>query len=173
MIEELALTKSILEIYRADLGKDYDAYSNHINRVYTFFRKIYTDPYDPVLLQVALAFHDIGIWTHKTLDYLQPSNDLAQAFVQKNHIKVNVDLLAEIILNHHQVSKNSHPLVEAYKKADNVDLSLGVASFGLEYSFIKETYQSFPAKGFHWLLTKLFFQQLASNPLNPLPMFKR
>lgn len=172
MIEELALTKSILEVHQKELGKDYDAYKNHINRVYTFFRKIYTDPYDPVLLQVALAFHDIGIWTHKTLDYLAPSNDLAQAFVKKNHIKVDTVLLAEIILNHHQVSKNGHPLVEAYKKADNIDLSLGIISFGLEHSFIRETYQLFPTKGFHWLLTKLFFSNLISHPLKPVPMFR-
>ncbi|WP_239990656.1 MULTISPECIES: hypothetical protein [unclassified Pseudomonas] len=30
-------------------------------------------------VQIAAAFHDLGIWTHGTLDYLAPSRMLARA----------------------------------------------------------------------------------------------
>ena len=80
-----------------------------------------------------------------------------------------------MILNHHKVTRyrnNAGPLVEAFRKADWVDVSLGALRFGLPASIVSDVRAAFPNAGFHRRLAELTFAQMRREPLRPLPMFR-
>ncbi len=62
--------------------------------------------------------------------------------------------------------------VEAFRKADLVDVSLGMIRFGLPRQFVADVRRTFPNAGFHKRLVQLTLRQLRRNPLRPLPMMK-
>ncbi len=81
-----------------------------------------------------------------------------------------------MILYHHKV----HPyrekdgrLVEAFRRADLVDLTRGGFKFGLDPLFIRKINAEFPNAGFHRRVLQLSIQCALRHPLNPLPMVKR
>ena len=63
---------------RSSWERDFTAYRNHAYRVVNFCAHSRPAP-TPRLEKIALAaaFHDLGIWTAHTFDYLEPSIDLA------------------------------------------------------------------------------------------------
>ena len=92
-------------------------------------------------IAVAAAFHDLGIWTDHTFDYIAPSVSLAHEHLA---VHARADWIPEIeamIANHHKITRaRSHPdwLVEAFRQADWIDVSpQTLASFGtrLELGF--------------------------------------
>jgi hypothetical protein len=62
--------------------------------------------------------------------------------------------------------------VEAMRKADWLDVSLGFVHFGLDKSLIQFVKEAFPNNGFHQLLAKNSVKHILKHPLHPLPMFK-
>ena len=68
----------VLETHAVALGGDFMAYRNHTYRVVNFCAAL-APCADVTLEKVALAaaFHDLGIWTAHTFDYLAPSIDFA------------------------------------------------------------------------------------------------
>ena len=71
---EFPLTDEILTDFALAIGTDLQGYRNHVYRVLNFYcavSGIQGLPCDAV--QIAAAFHDLGIWTDNTLDYLPPS----------------------------------------------------------------------------------------------------
>ena len=69
---------ALLDPHRADLGSDYDGYRNHALRVALFAQALLGDPAWDEKIVIAAAFHDLGIWTAHTWDYLAPSAALAR-----------------------------------------------------------------------------------------------
>ncbi|HEY0915356.1 MAG TPA: hypothetical protein VGE22_10830, partial [Solimonas sp.] len=68
------LLDSLLHEHAAVLGPDMTAYRNHCLRVFNYYCWQRTpDEQEQRHAAVALAFHDIGIWTDGTWDYLDPS----------------------------------------------------------------------------------------------------
>jgi hypothetical protein len=63
--------------------------------------------------------------------------------------------------------------VEVFRKADWIDVSLGLLTYGYDKQKIKAMRRRFPNAGFHWFLIKQSVQNLWKHPLNPLPVFKR
>lgn len=81
LLTRVAGLDQVLEQHASDLGADFEAYRNHCYRVLNFCRAlgvddVGTDGYDK--LAIAVAFHDLGIWTDHTFDYLPPSERLAR-----------------------------------------------------------------------------------------------
>ncbi|RQH13040.1 hypothetical protein D5R40_34645 [Okeania hirsuta] len=77
---------------------------------------------------------------------------------------------------HHKITSYKGPFrenVEAFRKADLVDLSMGKISFGIKQQFIEENYRRFPLRGFHFTILSAFFRHIVKHPLNPLPMMKK
>ena len=168
----------ILENTKNDLGRDFTAYRNHCYRVLNFCLALGDAEHDDEILQkvsIAVAFHDLGIWTDKTFDYLEPSKKLVQNYLEKNNLsgwKAEIRMMIEF---HHKMTPYTglpNWLVEPFRKADWIDVSLGWLKFGLSDDFVTEVRGTFPNAGFHKRLTELTWQQFKQTPRRPLPMMR-
>ncbi|MFC5410201.1 hypothetical protein ACFPMF_12825 [Larkinella bovis] len=78
---------------------------------------------------------------------------------------------------HHKKSSYTGPYdktVENFRKADWIDVTLGVRTFGLDGRQLRENRRQFPNRGFHWFLIKAITKNFFRNPAaNPLPMFTK
>jgi hypothetical protein len=168
------LIESILNTYKPYLANEFDAYRNHVYRVFNFAVPFVKLDQDIETLAIAAAFHDLGIWTGKTFDYLGPSIELAKLYAESNTLSLEtIQEIETIISEHHKLSKIiSSALAEIFRQADLVDLSLGLIRCKRKSEYISLIKRTFPNKGFHLNLTKLFFRNLLKNPLSPLPMYK-
>jgi hypothetical protein len=166
----------ILQHHASALGDDFVAYRNHTYRVINFCSALSSD--NPVALEkmaIAAAFHDLGIWTDKTFDYLPPSERLAQAYLFRIGKAEWSGEIQAMIHEHHKItrySENLNWLVEAFRRADSIDVSLGIITFGLPRKFVQDVRSAFPNAGFHKRLIQLSIQRLLSHPLSPLPMYR-
>ena len=70
----------VLGDHASDLRHDFTGYRNHVYRVVNFCTAIVGDRGDLEKVAVAAAFHDLGIWTNKTFDYIPPSLALAREY---------------------------------------------------------------------------------------------
>lgn len=165
---------SILQSYKTELGNDFEQYRNHVYRVYNFAVPLVSSDQDAKTLSIAAAFHDLGIWTNKTFDYLEPSVHMAKQFSEANGLdSATIYEIETIIYFHHKISGiKSSSLAEIFRQADLTDLSLGFIRCGRTPKNIKMIRNTFPNKGFHLNLTRLFIKNLFKNPLKPLPMYK-
>jgi hypothetical protein len=170
------LVDSILSSQSDALGPDLPAYWNYVTRVLHFLFAIAPDlrcSKKPLL--IALAFHDLGIWTAHTFGYLAPSSRLAHEYLSAHglgHLSSEVDL---IIQQHHKLRSCSGPFsvsVEAFRRADLVDLSLGVIRSGIEHAFIWSVLAAFPNERFHFRFIAFAGKQFLRTPLRPLPMVR-
>ena len=157
------------------IGTDYPAYRNHCYRVLNC-AAIMSQP-DRVSLDklaIAVYFHDIGIWTDQTLDYLDPSAAQAKTYLGAQGLDEWGDEITATITEHHKVSMTCGmgKLVESFRRADWIDVSLGLLRFGVPREVLQELREAFPNHGFHKRLVALTLQQLRRHPLSPLPMFK-
>lgn len=175
MILEHPLLDQLLTEWQSALATDAIAYRNHCYRVFNFYAAfIGTQEGDAIDKgAIALAFHDLGIWTHHTLDYLEPSAALAHLWLsQQNRSDWSADIGSMIVHHHHVTAVAEQPLAEALRKADWVDFSLGLRRFGLTGDFIRQVQEHFPNAGFHRMLLQLGIARAIRHPLSPLPMFK-
>lgn len=166
----------MLAEHAAALGGDFAAYRNHVCRVLNFCRALEGgDDGLPEALAVAAACHDLGIWTARTFDYLEPSVVLAAAELACRGRSGLLPEAAAIIRNHHKLSPYRGQFaarVEAFRLADRVDLSLGALRAGLPRDFVAAVRAAFPNAGFHRRLAQLTARQFARSPWRPLPMMR-
>lgn len=173
------LNKSIEDIlikFEPVIGKDIQLYRNHVYRVY--LNCLIIDPADEnePKYAIASAFHDIGIWTDHTFDYLSPSiQQVRQHLATINKLEW-LEEISSMIYWHHKISRykgKDELLVETFRKADWIDVSLGFRTYGVNKRKIRENLKTIPNLGFHWFLVKQTLRQLIKEPLRPLPMFKK
>src|SRR5262245_48574311 len=111
----------VLGDHASDLGHDFTAYRNHVYRVLNLCTAIVGDRGNLEKVAVAAAFHDLGIWTNKTFDYISPSVALAREYLAA---RGHADWIAEIermIADHHKITPSSaspDSLVEPFRRAD-------------------------------------------------------
>ncbi|MFT3678821.1 MAG: HD domain-containing protein [Ferruginibacter sp.] len=170
------IIEDLLTGFRPVLGTDYNKYRNHVYRV--FLNCILIDRLEANAEKYAIAavFHDIGIWTDQTFDYLQPSIRQAEIYLTRINKAAWLDEISLMINWHHKISKykGMHTeTVENFRKADWIDVSLGLLSFDLDRKSINETRKKFPNAGFHLFLIKETVKNFFRHPLNPLPIFKK
>jgi hypothetical protein len=80
-----------------------------------------------------------------------------------------------MIREHHKVrAYNANPewLVEPFRRADWIDVTLGALTFGTPRTFLRELHAAWPDAGFHKLLVRLELRHLWRHPLNPLPVLR-
>ena len=174
MITDVGTLASILHAHAGELGRDFVAYRNHAYRVLNLCVAFTTeDEESREKIAIAAAFHDLGIWTDATFDYLPPSVRLAADHLTSAGRESWIDEVTEMILEHHKVTRCQHPsdsLVESFRKADWVDVSRGLVTFGLSRSLIAELLSIWPSAGFHRRVVELWLRRLRTHPLNSLPM---
>jgi len=152
MLRSIPLAEEILESHRHRAHGDeagYDAYKAHVYRVVNFARALTPEAPDrDDKLAIAAAFHDIAAFD--TLDYLVPSIEAQDVWLQQNGRETWSDELALIVAEHHRLSRYGPtrpyaPLVEAVRRADLVDVSQGLVRFGIPSSYVKEVRAAFDA----------------------------
>lgn len=168
--------EAILSYYKNDLGNDYDMYRNHVFRVFSICILIDNRKENEDKYAIAAAFHDLGIWTQKTFDYLRPSIVLAHAYL--NQIgKVAWSEEIELMIDmHHKRSRYRgihHKTVETFRRADWMDVTKGRRTFGFEKGSLDSIVELYPYLGFHRFLLVQTMKNFFKSPFNPLPMFKR
>lgn len=175
--QDLPLVEEILVGFAGIIGLDLPGYRNHVYRVINLclslgaFSKVEKEK-----IQIAACFHDIGIWTAATLDYLAPSEADAAAYLRARGLEEWNSEIAEMIEMHHALRSRAdspHALVEPFRRADIADFSLGVVPMGIDRAVIAAVKAAFPNAGFHKRLAQLGSKWLLKHPFNPLPMFRR
>ena len=173
---QLPLVDEILGEFRPTLGDDYQGYRNHVCRMANFCLALREcDDVEREKILIAGAFHDIGIWTDHTVDYIPPSIPPALAYLEgrgRSDWSREIELM---ISEHHKLREytgGESPLIELFRKGDLVDFSLGLFRFGLPAEFVRQVKQAFPNAGFHRRLVRLASGWFVKHPLNPAPMMK-
>jgi hypothetical protein len=166
----------VLQTYASALGHDFVAYRNHVYRVINFCVVIAGDGAAVEKIAVAAAFHDLGIWTNRTFDYIAPSEALARAYLAAHERASWIADIETMIEDHHKITSSATTtpgsLVEPFRRADWIDVTHGLRTFGVPRSFIGSAFVTWPSAGFHWRLVQLTFERLRTHPLTPLPMIK-
>jgi len=176
MLTRLALLDDLLQKHAPALGDDMAAYRNHCYRLVNFAHALAAgDPEQQDKLCIAAAFHDLGIWTHRTFDYLPPSELLAREALPLLQRADWADEIADMINQHHKITAcapHRTALVEAFRQADWIDVSAGVLRHGLPRALIREAQSAFPDAGFHRRLLQLGTRRALRHPFSPLPMMR-
>jgi hypothetical protein len=170
------LVDEVLGAFAPALGRDFVGYRNHIHRVLNHFLALSGRSELPDAVSLAVPFHDLGIWTDHTFDYLGPSARLAQAYLSAQGLERHSAEVHALIHEHHKLQAYRGPhaaTVETYRQADWVDVSMGVVRFGLSRAHLRAVSAAFPDAGFHWRLAVLTARQFLRTPWRPLPMIHR
>ncbi|MEV0682356.1 hypothetical protein AB0I35_00685 [Nocardia sp. NPDC050378] len=161
---------SVLDRYRAELGRDELTYRNHVYRCANYQRALLGADL-PAAAVLAWVVHDLGIWTAGTFDYLAPSAELGERLATEFGI-MDTALVRTLVLDHHGLRARTDPLVETFRLADRVDVSHGLLRGHLDRGFVAQVVDRFPYLGFHRFLTTSFVRQAIRHPLRPLPMLR-
>jgi hypothetical protein len=174
--ERFPLLEEILDKWKNEIGSDFLGYKNHLYRMINFcfaLRPCNAEERQKII--IAGCFHDLGIWTGNTFDYLPPSIALAKTYLRQNNLEQWIPEIELMIDEHHKLRKyqdERYPLVELFRKGDLVDFSLGLVKCGLPRAYIKRVKSRFPDAGFHKRLVQLELGWFSRHPLNPLPVLK-
>lgn len=174
LLARLPLLDDILQQHAQHLGTDFVAYRNHAYRVANFCNAL-APASSQDAISIAAAFHDIGIWTHRTFDYLQPSRKRAQEWLASSEHSDQGEVIDTMIGQHHKVRRYrgaGGALVEPFRRADLADVSAGLFAAGIARPFLSEVFGRFPDAGFHRLLLRLACRRFIQYPLSPLPMLR-
>lgn len=174
MHREIAILDEILDAHRAEIGRDFTAYRNHVYRVMNFCAAVASpDAEQFEKFAIAAAFHDLGIWTDGTFDYLKPSARNAMAFLEATGRSPWSGEIESMILQHHKILPcREHAATEQFRRADWIDVTRGLFSFGVARREIRDIVRAWPNEGFHKRLLQLELAHLRKHPLHPLPMMK-
>jgi hypothetical protein len=165
----------LMHQFKPVLGADYEKYKNHVYRVFLNCLLMGNEKNNEEKYAIAAVFHDIGIWTNSTFDYLDYSIEQVKIYLTKTDKQDWTDEIILMIYWHHKMSKyeGAHEkIVETFRKADWIDLSLGLLTYGFNKNSIKANRRAFPNLGFHIFLIKETIKNFLRHPLNPLPMYK-
>lgn len=175
LITELPILDEVLHAHAAVLGRDFAGYRNHTYRMTNFCLALLGPDAPREQVVMAAAFHDIGIWTAGTFDYLEPSVAAATQHLMRSGRAAWVPEIATMIREHHKLLAyrgESERIVEPFRRADIVDVSHGLFRFGLERRFLREVFSRWPDEGFHRKLAHLSVGRLLTHPWSPLPMVR-
>lgn len=176
LLTNIDIIDTVLHAHTAAIGRDFIAYRNHVYRVTNLCMALSSgDTSRLEHVATAAVFHDIGIWTNSTFDYLAPSIARAMEYLNGNGKHDWAAEVTAMIEEHHKILPyrgSTSALVEPFRKADWIDVSWGVITHGISRRFIRELYTTWPDAGFHLKLIKLSAVRTATHPWSPLPMLR-
>jgi hypothetical protein len=167
LLTSLPTVEEVLDIHASELGHDLIGSRNHVYRVVNLCLAFVGDSrVELEKIAIAAVFHDLGIWTNITFDYITPSVAIAREHLAARGMAEWIPEIEAMIVDHHKVTPSrAHPqaLVEAFRRAER---------FGLPRTFIAAVTATWPNAGFHRRLVELTIDRFWKHPLNPLPMVK-
>lgn len=176
LLTRLATVDEVLDAHAAELDRDLAGYRNHVYRVANLCLALAGDPRGELeKIAVAAVFHDLGIWTDHTFDYIAPSVRLAREHLAARGLADWIPEVEAMIVDHHKVTpSHADPLslVESFRRADWIDVTLGWRRFGLQRGVVAAVSETWPDAGFHRRLVELTIARFWKHPLTPLPMVK-
>lgn len=176
LVTSLPTVEEVLDDHASELGHDLIAYRNHVYRVVNLCLAIVGDrPVEIEKIAVAAVFHDLGIWTNHTFDYIAPSVAVAREHLAARGMADWIPEIEAMIVDHHKVTPSRadpQSLVESFRRADWIDVTSGLRRFGLPRKFIAAVAATWPSAGFHRRLVELTMDRFWQHPLTPLPMVK-
>jgi len=172
----IPVLEQILGQWDKQLGEDRTAYKNHVYRMVHFCFALHDcNEEERNKIVIAGCFHDLGIWSDGTIDYLPPSVLRAREYLKANGLEAWTAEIELMIDMHHKLRKYAdarYPLAEVFRKADLVDVSMGLVKFGVPASTVKSVKAQFPNAGFHKKLMRLAGGWFARHPVSPPPFLK-
>jgi hypothetical protein len=176
LLTSLPTVEEVLDDHASELGHDLVAYRNHVYRVVNLCMAMVGDGRAELeKIAVAAVFHDLGIWTNKTFDYIAPSVTIAREYLADRGMAEWIPEVEAMIEDHHKVTSsraNPRSLVEPFRRADWIDVTRGLRRFGVPRKFIAVVVATWPSAGFHRRLVELTVDRFWKHPLTPLPMVK-
>ena len=173
---DLPLVEEILGSRRDQIGEDYAGYRNHVYRMLNFCFALHTcSEEERRKVTIAGCFHDIGIWTEATFDYLPPSIEAAETYLMASGLDDWCPEIELMIDEHHKLRRfrdSLSPLVEVFRQGDLVDFSLGMVRCGLPKDLVKAVKERFPNEGFHKTVLRRELGWFWRHPLRPVPVAK-
>ena len=168
--------ETLLERHRAALGADFMRYRHHAHRVAALCLSCAGADGERVeLIAIAAACHDLGIWVAGTFDYLEPSVHVARDYLAAIDRVAWLPVIATAIREHHRLVPyaGAHAwLAEPFRRADWMDVSGGLVSWGLSRAVLHTSVERWPRVGFHQMLLRHAWRHARRHPLDPLPMLK-
>jgi hypothetical protein len=122
---------------------------------------------------IASAFHDLGIWTDGTFDYLPPSVELARAHLVRSGRSEWTSEISAMVLAHHKLSRyrgDSEGLAEPFRRADRVDVTRGLVRFGLSRP-AGQVFSAWPTAVWHFDLPRCDSRKLAIEACDGTPSY--
>jgi hypothetical protein len=182
IVEKHPIIEGILDTWRERLGSDYDGYRGHAYRVFNLtVHGANARDSEIDAIAAAAAFHDLAIWSDRTFDYIERSCVRAERWIidaRRNGIPIRTSDAAAIALmisEHHKLTRyrgQHERLVDAFRRADLLDLSRGMLSAGLPRKFGRRLRKTFPTAGFHRAIVRIGTGWVVKHPTQPLPMVK-
>ena len=183
IIRKYALIDELLDARRtvfgegADKEREFIGYRNHAYHLLNFARQwVDPSPEREEKIAIAAVFHDIAAWPDEDLDYLGPSADQADEYLDqigRSAWKAEMRLMIEF---HHKITSykgQSREWVEPIRRADWCDVSFATMRFGLPKGFVDEVRAAFPLAPFYpGLVYKASFKWMLRHPLNPMPILR-
>lgn len=159
IIDQSERVERLFAPYRDRIGADFPAYRGHVYRVLTYAMHFLNgDEAARPVVETALVYHDIGLWTAQDLAYLGPSEALALADNDTHGWGLDPQLLHDAIHWHHKVFPYRGPnrrIVEAVRKADWIDASEGKIRKGLSRAQVAAVQGAIPNYAFGQVLQRL------------------
>jgi hypothetical protein len=175
LVREDPLVEQILEDHRDHARGDavgWAGYRGHVYRVLNFARALTPETADrDEKLAIAGAFHDLDAFG--SLDYLASSIRAQDAWLRETGRLAWADELALVIAEHHRLNPYRGPhagLVEAFRRADLVDVSQGLVKGGLRRAYVREVRAAFDVGSFFTkVVPRAVVKRLGRRPWDPLP----
>jgi hypothetical protein len=174
LLTSIPIIDGVLNDHATVLRSDFSAYRNHVYRILNLCVAL-GGRGELEKIAVAAVFHDLGIWTDYTFDYIAPSIALAHDYLLAHEREDWSGEIEGMISDHHKITRSTadpNSLVEAFRRADWIDVTRGFRAFGIPRPFVARLFATWPDDGFHWRLVTLTLDRLRSHPLTPLPMVK-
>jgi hypothetical protein len=170
------LIEEILTVWKDRIGNDYPGYRGHVYRMFNFCLALGPcTQEEKTKLAIAACFHDIGLWSAHTVDYIAPSVSELKNHLSSIGRQEWAEELGLMIEMHHKLrayKTDRHALVERFRKGDLVDFSLGWFKFGIPAAYVQQVKKSIPNQGFHRFLLKGAREWFAKHPFTAPPFMK-
>ena len=103
LLTKIPMVDEVLQKHATELGSDFAGYRNHVFRVVNLcVSQVGRDELEKI--SIAAVFHDLGIWTNSTFDYIAPSIALAHGYLARRGRQEWAGEIEGMIAEHHKIT---------------------------------------------------------------------